>query len=240
MNPLLGMETPFVLSLSKDRAEPVEAHTQQSTGQVIALVGAECTGKTQLSRALQEALASPAQRVALVPEYLREFCDASGRTPQRVEQAHIADEQTRRITEALQHHDLVIADTTALMTAVYSDYVFQDASLYPSAEAAHAPSRLTLLTALDLPWQGDGLQRDGAHVRAPVDALVRAGLARCGAPYAVVSGLGVARVDAALASIQRALAQPPAETAERPRWQWHCERCGESACERHSLLPHQG
>ncbi len=209
------------------------------TAFVIALVGAESTGKTALAAALQAALASPQRSVACVPEYLREFCDEHGRTPLPHEQALIGAEQTRRIAAAANGHAIVIADTTALMTAVYSDIVFGDLSLYPACEAAHARCQLTLLTALDLPWQPDGLQRDGPHVREPVDALVRAALGRARVGYAVVSGLGAARTAAALASVQRALDPPPAAepgSARRP-WQWHCDRCSEPGCERHALLP---
>jgi nicotinamide riboside kinase len=204
-----------------------------TSGFVIALLGAESTGKTTLALALREALAAPECTVAVVPEYLREFCDREGRTPQRHEQQHIADEQTRRIEAAAQDHDLVIADTTALMIAVYSDQVFGDTSLYAAAERAHARCGLTLLTALDLPWQPDGLQRDGAHVREPVDAKVRAALARAGVGWSVVFGRGEVRLGAALACARRALAPAPHTGATGPRWQWHCERCGDASCERH-------
>ncbi len=206
---------------------------------IIAIVGAESTGKTALAAALQAALAGPQRSVAVVPEYLREFCDDHGRTPHQHEQAPIAAEQTRRIAAAASGHGIVIADTTALMTAVYSDIVFGDTSLYPACEAAHARCQFTLLTALDLPWQADGLQRDGPHVREPVDALVRAALGRARVGYAVVSGAGDARTAAALASVQRAFDPPPADEpgAARPPWRWHCDRCGEPGCERHALLP---
>ena len=207
------------------------------TGFVVAVVGAESTGKTQLASALREALATPPCRVAAVAEYLREFCDAHGRTPRRDEQLHIATEQTTRIAAAARTHDIVIADTSALMIAVYSDHVFGDTGLYAAAEAAHARCALTLLTALDLPWQADGLQRDGPQVREPIDALVRAALGRAGVAYAVVSGSGTARLASALAAVQRALAPPPPEAAQSARWQWHCERCGEAGCERHGLFP---
>ena len=204
---------------------------------VIALLGAESTGKTVLAAALAGALAAPARRVAVVPEYLREFCDRHGRTPRRQEQSQIAAEQTRRIEAASQDHDIVIADTTAVMIAVYSEHVFGDASLYASALATHARYELTLLTALDLPWQADGLQRDGPHVREPVDAAVRLALSGAGLGYSVISGSGSARLEAALAGVQRAMAPPPEEAGSAPRWQWHCERCGDTACERHALFP---
>ncbi|MEO8059958.1 MAG: ATP-binding protein [Burkholderiales bacterium] len=204
---------------------------------VIALLGAESTGKTVLAAALANALATPARRVAVVAEYLREFCDQHGRTPRPQEQAHIAAEQTRRIDAASQDHDIVIADTTAVMIAVYSEHVFGDTALYAEALAAHARCDMTLLTALDLPWQADGLQRDGPHVREPVDAAVRRALNGAGLGYSVISGSGTARLEAALACVERALAPPPADTGPTPRWHWHCERCGDTACERHALFP---
>ena len=126
------------------------ANSATTSGFVIALLGAESTGKTTLAAELQAALATPERRVGRVAEYLREFCDVHGRTPRRDEQRGIAQEQTRRIAEAAAQHDLVIADTTALMIAVYSDQVFGDTSLYAEALAAQAGHDLTLLTALDL------------------------------------------------------------------------------------------
>lgn len=208
-------------------------------GFVIALLGAESTGKTTLALALRDALAKHGHDVAVVPEYLREFCDLHRRTPRPDEQRAIADEQTRRIETAATAHAIVVCDTSALMIAVYSDQVFGDTSLYPRAQDAHARGcDLTLLTALDLPWQADGLQRDGPQVREPVDAKVRAALQRAAITYSVVFGHGEVRTDAALACVQRALAPPPApDTDANPRWHWHCERCGDANCERHRILP---
>lgn len=198
---------------------------------IIAIVGAESTGKTTLANELAQALAAPGVRVARVDEYLREFCIASGRTPFAHEQADIAREQARRIEAAAARHDVVVADTTALMIAVYSEHVFGDASLYEGAEALQRGYKHTLLTALDLPWEADGLQRDGPHVREPVTALVRASLARAQLPYAVVSGSGPERLRSALAAIGHA----PSEDDMSRRWQWVCERCGDADCERHLL-----
>jgi nicotinamide riboside kinase len=90
------------------------------------------------------------------------------------------------------------------MIAVYSDFVFADASLYPSALAAQRRCDLTLVTALDLPWQPDGLQRDGAHVRVPVDASLRSALAGAGIAFTTIAGLGKERVQAALTLRNRA------------------------------------
>ncbi len=201
---------------------------------IVALLGAESTGKTTLANELGATLSAQGLRCAVVPEYLREFCAQHGRTPQQHEQHAIAAEQTRRIDAAAREHHIVVADTSALMIAVYSEHVFGDTALYAQALADHARCDLTLLTALDLPWLPDGLQRDGPQVRAPVDALVRAALTRAGLPWSVVFGSGVSRTHAALAAVQRALAPPTVVEASK-RWHWFCERCGDANCERHPL-----
>ncbi|MEO7150523.1 MAG: ATP-binding protein [Burkholderiaceae bacterium] len=218
-------------------------------GRVIGVVGVESTGKTTLARALASALDRPGRRAAYVPEFLREFCDGAGRTPRRDEQAGIAAEQTRRIDAAAAEHELVVADTTALMIAVYSDWVFGDASLYARAAQDHRRCALTLLTGLDIAWMPDGLQRDGPQVRAPIDALLRAALDAAGVAYSVVSGLGQARTAVALRAVEHAFGEAapapvpaspaspasPAALGGRPVWRHVCERCGDPACERRLL-----
>ena len=174
---------------------------------VVALLGAESTGKTTLAREIGAALAARGSRVEVVPEVLREFCDAQGRTPRRDEQEAIAAAQSARIEAAAARAELVVADTTALMIAIYSELVFGDTSLYASALAAQRRIDLTLVTALDLPWRADGLQRDGEHVRAPVDALVCAALARGGIAATTIAGAGAARLAAAMGAIDAALAR---------------------------------
>ncbi|HEY0820876.1 MAG TPA: ATP-binding protein [Rhizobacter sp.] len=199
--------------------------------EVIAIVGAESTGKTTLAAELTEALRRKGLDAVRVDEYLREFCIVHGRTPEVHEQAAIAQEQARRIDAAAADHAIVVADTSALMIAVYSELIFGDTSLYADAEASQRRYRHTLLTSLDLPWEADGHMRDGEHVREPVTALLRASLARAGVGYAVVSGEGPQRLRCALAAVGHAL---PDDSPPRP-WQWVCERCGDAGCERHLL-----
>lgn len=196
----------------------------------IALLGAESTGKTQLTQALAAALDERGHSVTVVPEVLRGWCERQGRTPHAHEQVAIAHEQARQALAA--DTDVVIADTTPLMTAVYSHLLFQDESLYDFALAHQSQYDLTLLTGLDLPWVADGLQRDGPQVREPVDALLRAALARTNVTWQVIYGSGQARLEAAL----RALAAHT-EYAQRADnhtatpWAWSCDSCSDAECE---------
>lgn len=204
---------------------------------VIALLGAESTGKTTLAHNMVAQLQGRGIRSTLVPEVLREFCEHHGRTPLAHEQATLADEQTRRIALARTTHEVVVADTTALMTAVYSEFIFHDASLYAAAIAAHRTVDVTLFTSVDLPWIADGLQRDGEHVRAPVDALIRQTMLNAGLAHSVVSGQGEARQRAAMSVVDHALLVAQARAAGKPRtpWRWVCDKCDDGDCEQHWL-----
>jgi nicotinamide riboside kinase len=168
----------------------------------IAILGAESTGKTTLAAALAPRLARlSGRRVAWVPELLREWCERAGRTPLHHEQAGILQAQVARIDAAAATHEIVVCDTTALQTAVYSRLVFGDCSLDTRAAALQRRMALSLLTALDLPWVADGLQRDGPQVREPVDAMLRQLLDAHALRWVRIGGTGDARVEQALAAI---------------------------------------
>jgi nicotinamide riboside kinase len=173
---------------------------------IIAVLGAESTGKTSLAQGLSAHLSqTTGLRCTWVPEWLRQWCADQGRTPQAHEQAAIARTQHQHIEAATRGHDIVVADTTALMTAVYSLQVFGDDSLRPFALGQHQRVHLTLLTALDLPWEADGHQRDGPHVREPVDAILHQWLTQAQLPFRRVSGQGAARLNCAVRACEAAL-----------------------------------
>ena len=213
----------------------------------IAIVGAESTGKTVLAQALADRIvALTGLRCTWVGEHLRDWCNTAGRTPRPHEQLAIAEAQHQLIDAAAARHDVVVCDTTALMTAVYSDLLFDDRSLVPYAVAQQRRCHLTLLTALDIAWVPDGLQRDGPQVRLPVDSRVRTLLIDHALPWSLVAGQGAARVEAALdavAPLLRAraaagsglftrLAERDAQAAAR---RWVCRDCDVPDCE-HALM----
>jgi nicotinamide riboside kinase len=212
----------------------------------IAIVGAESTGKSQLAHALAQALAREfGLRCLVVDEWLRDWCEQQGRTPRADEQRGIAQEHARRIAAAAEGDvDIVLCDTTPLMVAVYSDLLFDDRTLEPVARDCQQGMDMTLLTSLDLPWVADGLQRDGPHVRGPVDARVRARLGEWATTWSLVSGSGPARVASALDALRpllrrQARAGRSAGLFSRlsgslqgpPGPAWVCERCDDPRCE---------
>jgi nicotinamide riboside kinase len=217
----------------------------------IAIVGAESTGKTALAQALADRLrCDTGLRVTWVPEWLRTWCERTGRTPAPHEQGAILRTQHEQIEAAATTHDIVVCDTTALMTAVYSRFLFDDRSLDERAVVLQRRMALTLLTAIDLPWVADGLQRDGPHVQAPVDTMLRELLIGHGLPWSLVSGQDEARVQCAVDAVAPWLRTGPRGTAPAAglftrlagrrdaaaHRTWQCECCPDPAGERAELL----
>ena len=209
--------------------------------QRIAILGAESTGKSWLAKALAGVMQSRGLSVHKVDEALRHWCEREGRTPLAHEQLDIAQAQAQAATRIPQ--GVVISDTTPLMTAVYSHLLFSDESLYPMALAHQALFDQTLVTGLDLPWVADVLQRDGPHVRGPVDTLVRQALERAGIAYRVVYGQGHQRLNNALLALglpgEDEAARSTRENAQfainEGRTVWQCNECSDPECE-HKLF----
>jgi NadR type nicotinamide-nucleotide adenylyltransferase len=152
----------------------------------IAILGTASSGKTTLAEALAARYGT-----VWVPEYLREFVDTEGRVPVAADQIHIARTQRQREdAAATQAGKYLFCDTTPLMTAVYSRHYFGgiDAELAALADAHQRDYALTLVTAPDIPWVADGLQRENQEVSVIVNRLLLDELAARGIPYLLISG----------------------------------------------------
>jgi len=173
---------------------------------LICLIGAECTGKTTLAQALAEHF-----RGLWVSEYLHGFCTQQGRTPNQQEQAGIMRAQFEQETSTLALArqtgcGLVFGDTAPLLTAVYSAHYFSDTSLLASAHAVHGRYALHLVLRPDIPWEADGLQRDGMAARLAVHGLLLHQLQTGRYPYIEIAGTGEARFQAAVLAVDTLLA----------------------------------
>ncbi|MBL0424467.1 ATP-binding protein [Ramlibacter alkalitolerans] len=213
---------------------PAQAGTQN---QRIALLGAESTGKTTLAADLADHLRGRGLDAVAVPEVLREWCTRTGRLPRPDEQLAIAEEQEARVDAAATQADLVIADTSALMVAIYAGMLFEEGALYRFALARQRRYDATLVTGLDIAWTPDGLHREAAS-REQVDALVRDHLQRAGLPYQVVYGHGPQRLHSALQALTACgILAEARDLREETRkagaagWVWLCDKCSDPACE---------
>ncbi len=182
--------------------------TPSQTPQLVAILGAESTGKTTLAKALAHKFNCP-----WVAEYLRDFCAEENRTPRIEEQHGIMKRQIAREGEALafattNQAPYVFCDTAPIQTAIYSDYVFSDESLYDEAKALHARYAVTLILAPDIDWVADGLQREGAHVRDDIHALIMQNLGEIGTTAILIEGQGEIRAINAVSALANLPAKP--------------------------------
>lgn len=163
----------------------------KSNTQRIAILGAESSGKS----ALAEALAQRYQTV-WVPEYLREFVEMQQRVPRESEQVMIACTQLEREDAmALKANEWLFCDTTPLMTAIYSEYYFSSAGDELMALADQHHYDFTVVTAPDLPWVADGLQRESPAVRQAIHERVLEKLEEREIPHLLIEGSLTQRVE---------------------------------------------
>jgi nicotinamide riboside kinase len=158
----------------------------------VAVIGAECSGKSTLAQQLGAAL--PA---TVVPEYLRSFVQQHRRVPSPDEQRAVMAGQIA--AEASARGRWVVSDSGVLMTAVYSILYYDDDSLVPAAVEHHCHAyRTTVWCDIDLPWAADEGQRDGPQYRARGHRIIAEIVAAHGLPVLAVAGSPSARVAAVL------------------------------------------
>jgi len=167
----------------------------------VAVLGAECTGKSQLCQAI--ALTLPG---ITFTEVLREWVLIEGRPPNAEEQfqlfARQQEVEEQAVIEARRAgYRWVICDSAPLMTAVYSLHYFSDDRLIEAAVAHHMGYTHTILCADDIAWAPDPGQRDGEAVRKAVQAQLIQVLDRHCPQTALIEGLGRARLDRALEAL---------------------------------------
>lgn len=165
---------------------------------LIIVAGAESTGKSALAAALASHLGVP-----WVQEYARDYCARHGNDLAADQLLHIARQQDALIRDVLASAPLVVADTDAVVTAVWAGLSGEAVDGWYGAGPVAAD--LYLVLANDLPWEDDGvrIQRDPA-VRDGFRAALIAELDRRGLPWRPVSGSGADRLASALAALSTA------------------------------------
>jgi NadR type nicotinamide-nucleotide adenylyltransferase len=166
----------------------------------IAVYGPESTGKTELAGKLAAHFRAP-----LVPEYARERWDAQGVLTLE-DMLPVAKEQWRREDEAAAAADrLIICDTDALTTMLWSDLLYGTTpeELRQGAERRCKQYALYLLLDINVPFVPDP-QRcfpDPAD-REKAMRIWRGALVRRGLPHVLIGGGWEQREHAAMAAVQ--------------------------------------
>lgn len=165
----------------------------------VCVFGPESVGKSTLTRQL-----AAHYRTAAADEYARSYIEARGEIA-AVDMPLIAKGQQALIAQAVRCADrLAFTDTDALSTTVWSRWLFGASDKAVEKIADENPCDFYLLLSPDLPWVGDSVRYfEGRGAEFFADC--RAVLERRKRLYAVVSGAGDARLQNAVAAVDRAL-----------------------------------
>lgn len=178
----------------------------------IAVYGPESTGKTELATRLAAHFRAP-----LVAEYARERWDAQGALTLD-DMLPVAKEQWRREDEAaVAGAPLVICDTDALTTMLWSDLLYGTTpdELRRGAEKRCKDYALYLLLDIDVPFAPDP-QRcfpDPAD-REKAMRVWRGALERRGLPHVLIRGDWAERERRAVTAVQALLDRPAEAPAQ--------------------------
>ncbi len=175
-----------------------------SDGLTVAIVGAECSGKTTLAEQLAQRFGAP-----WVPEYSRSYLH--GRTTyDAADVLAIAQGQHAAETAASKGHPLLFADTDLVVIKVWWDVRFGgshpwvDATL--AAQLSSTRRRCFLLPTPDIPWTPDPL-REHPRDRPALHERYRKLLDVLGAAYLEVTGSPQQRLDVASDAVARWLSR---------------------------------
>lgn len=169
----------------------------------VVLVGAECTGKTTLARALAAHYGT-----TWVPEYGRTFWDGlltlRQVAPTTADFVHIARAQQRLEDQLARHAEQVlVCDTDAFCTWLWHErYVGADAPALRILADTPRWRALYLLTDDGIPWENDGT-RERQHERGKFHQRFRDQLERQGRPFVAVSGSPDQRLAAAIQAVEQ-------------------------------------
>lgn len=163
----------------------------------IAIVGPESTGKSWIS----ERLARHYDTIC-VPEYAREYCRHLNRQYTLQDEMNMFYGQLalERSVDPLARNGLLFSDTTFLTIKIWSDHLFGHTPQPVLDELKTHLYDFYVLMDIDLPWEDDPM-RDFPDLREHFMGVWHRELEALDARYALVSGLGDARLENAVEAV---------------------------------------
>lgn len=165
----------------------------------IVITGPECSGKSELTKALAEHYHMP-----WVPEYARTYLPRLPRSYEASDLIAIAMGQEGAVYEResqFPNASLLFVDTWTIVLQIWYRYRFgAPPAFFEEMSARHTIDHY-LLCSPDLPWTDDPL-RENPNDRDALFEQYREFLTQSKAPYTIISGRGSERIDAALRTIE--------------------------------------
>ncbi|WP_163323482.1 AAA family ATPase [Draconibacterium mangrovi] len=133
----------------------------KQTTKIIAITGAESTGKSTLAKAL-----ATHYKVPFVPEFARNYVEQLHRSYTYNDVILIAQKQVEQYNEmVLQQPPLIILDTWLLITKIWLDVVFGKVPAWIEETIKETRIDTFLVCDTDLPWVPDNVRENGGTNR---------------------------------------------------------------------------
>lgn len=164
----------------------------------IAIVGPECTGKSELAQFL-----ASRYNTLWVPEYARNYLDNLVRPYNVDDLTVIAHGQMRLEEEYVRDaNGILFCDTTLLVIKIWSEFVYGycDPSIISTFEKSTYD--LHLLTYIDVPWEDDP-QREHPGKREELYQIYLEQIKKMNAPFVEIRGEREQRRKVAIEAIDR-------------------------------------
>ncbi len=166
----------------------------------VAIIGPECTGKSELSQFL-----ASRYQTAWVPEYARGYLDNLIRPYQEHDLLTIAHGQLRIEDEfARDANKVLFCDTNLYVIKVWSNFKYGHVHKQILEEINKRKYDLYLLTYIDLPWIADPL-REHPHKREVLYDIYLQEMKAQSTPFAEIKGDGDLRKQAAVDAVDNLL-----------------------------------
>lgn len=168
----------------------------------IVLTGAECTGKTTLTKALSGYYGEP-----WTGEYVRDYVAQLGRPLEQSDLEPIARGQLAQEDSALNHaRRLTLHDTNLFSSILYAKHYFDtEIDWVNDAFLERDYSLYLLCTPEGIPWEPDPGQRESPAAREALHATFTAGLEKLKLPFIRLTGSPEARFGEAILAIDAVL-----------------------------------
>lgn len=168
----------------------------------IAVIGPECTGKSDLSIFLANYFGT-----TWVPEYAREYLDNLNRPYEQHDLLAIAEGQQRlEDSTRANANNILICDTNLYVIKVWSEFKY--GNCHPKILNAIAQRKydLYLLTYVDIPWEADPL-REHPDKRQQLYKLYYNEMRNQSVPFQEIKGDRAVRRTSALSAIEKLFAK---------------------------------
>ena len=168
----------------------------QST-KIIAITGAESTGKSTLAEQLGQHY-----KVPFEPEFARDYVREIGNRYTFSDVEFIARKQIEQYNKLVQAgHKLVILDTWLLITKVWFDVVFKKVPDWVEESIRNTPVDLFLVCDTDLPWVADDVRENGGEERLKLQTRYLNEIKNYGFQYKIISGAAAERTQNAISCV---------------------------------------